>query len=157
MADAFLERLTVGAGPPSLVAAHSAREELSGVMVSSHPFGMLSCMVRALLFQMSSSQVLGGQDGNTRPHPEWNAGRKVAHSRVLRCPPRHQGSPLGFLPTSSVRIMAPSGETPGAGVVWRRLWDLGHHQRGECRGRKNGQQTEMQCHCGTIVQPSSRR
>ena len=25
------------------------------------------------VFQMSSSQVLGGQDGNTRPHPEWNA------------------------------------------------------------------------------------
>ena len=32
VADAFLECLTVGAGPPSLVAAHSAREELSGVM-----------------------------------------------------------------------------------------------------------------------------
>ena len=32
VADAFLECLTVGAGPPSLVAAHSAREELSYVM-----------------------------------------------------------------------------------------------------------------------------
>ena len=32
VAEAFLECLTVGAGPPSLVAAHSAREELSGVM-----------------------------------------------------------------------------------------------------------------------------
>ena len=32
VAHAFLECLTVVAGPPSLVAAHSARVELSGVM-----------------------------------------------------------------------------------------------------------------------------
>ena len=52
--------------------------------------------------------------------------------------------------------MAPSGESSGAGVVWRRAPSVGcgiwATTNGECRGRKLDNGQRCNAHCGAIVQ-----